>query len=251
MPHFRNPVVTVGSFDGVHSGHRKLLKIIADVAADRGGESVVVTFDPHPREVLGGSGRHGKQDSRPDSGVPRLLTTLEEKIALLDAVGIDNLIVAPFTREFSRLPYADFVRDYLVGRIGVATLVVGYNHHFGHGAEGNFHALGELGGELGFNIYMVSRHDVGDDKVSSTVIRRLISEGRMAEAERLLGYPYFLFGRIDTDGSVTAGKAKLLPPAGAYPVMTEVGETLLRIVDDGQMFLEGIAANDRAVVTFE
>lgn len=241
LPRFRNPVVTVGSYDGVHAGHRKLLRTIAEIAADKGGESVVITFSPHPREVLGGD-------------PPKLLTTLDEKIYLLEQAGVDNLIVAPFTRAFSQLSYSDFVRDYLVGCIGVATLVVGYNHHFGHGKAGDFHALGDLSNELGFDIYMVSRQDVGNDKVSSTVIRNLIGEGRVAEASRLLDYPYFIFANAFASGIVAPREPnKMLPPAGLYPVSVEADgrtvQTVLTVSDSGQMSVQGVPPAP-VVITF-
>lgn len=230
LPRFRNPVVTVGSFDGVHAGHRKLLRTVAEIAADKEGESVVVTFSPHPREVVGGD-------------PPKLLTTLEEKIFLLERAGVDNLVVAPFTSAFSRLSSSDFVRDCLVGRIGVATLVVGYNHHFGHGKAGDFHSLGNLSNELGFDIYMVSRQDVGHSKVSSTVIRNLIGEGRLAEAARFLGYPYFIFAQTDENGVVTPREPnKMVPPPGRYPVTAETDgvkiRTVLTVADSGIMTVE-------------
>ena len=129
LPAFRNPVVTVGSYDGVHGGHRAILQRINELAAKNGGESVVVTFAPHPRIVLGKA-----------EGL-KLLNTLEEKITLLEEVGVDHLVVAPFTEEFSRLSSEEYVREYLVKKIGVRTLVVGYNHHFGHNKDGDFRFL--------------------------------------------------------------------------------------------------------------
>lgn len=245
LPRFRNPVVTVGSYDGVHAGHRKLLRTIAEIAEDKGGESVVITFSPHPREVLGGD-------------PPKLLTTLDEKIFLLEQAGVNNLIVAPFTPAFSRLSYSDFVRDYLVVRIGVSTLVVGYNHHFGHDKKGDFHSLGELSNGLGFDIYMVSRQDVDNDKVSSTVIRNLIGEGRMAEAAKFLGHPYFIFARAGFEnGCVTPREPnKMLPPAGDYSVLVEADggmvQTVLTVTDCGSMSVREMppAPHGNVVVTF-
>ena len=207
LPRFRNPVVTVGSYDGVHAGHRKLLQTIRDIARRTGGESVVVTFSPHPREVLAGG------------GTVKLLSSLGEKTLLLAGAGIDNLVVAPFTTEFSRISSYDFVKQYLIDRIGVHTLVVGYNHHFGHNKTGDFNYLERMGEEFGFGIYMVPRHDVDDDKVSSTIIRNLIGQGRVAEAAKYLGYRYFIMGAAGENGIFHPDDAaKLLPPAGEYPV---------------------------------
>lgn len=230
LPALRNPVVTVGSYDGVHQGHRKLLSTIAEIAAKRNGESVVVTFSPHPRQVLAGG------------GAVELLNTLDEKIYLLERVGIDNLIVAPFTPQFSQLSSEEFVSGYLVDKVGVSTLVVGYNHHFGHNKGGDFHSLERLGGRYGFDIYMQPRHDVDRDKVSSTVIRQLIRRGEVSQAARYLGSPYMVIGSPTPEGRFEAGDpAKLLPPAGEYSV-TVCGQTpprrRLTVGEHGEMRLQ-------------
>ncbi len=213
LPRLRNPIVTVGSYDGVHAGHRKLLDKIAGIARGTNGESVVVTFSPHPREVLAGG-------DRPVG----LLTTLPEKTLLLKRAGVDNLLIAPFTTEFSRLSSYDFVKQYLVDRLGVRTLVVGYNHHFGRDKTGDFSYLERMSGEFGFDIYMVPRHDVDEDKVSSTVIRNLIGSGGVTDAARLLGYRYFIMGHACAGGGFRPGEpSKLLPAAGRYPVAVAHG----------------------------
>ena len=129
LPAFRHPAATVGSFDGVHGGHSELLAAVRRFARERDGESIVVTFSPHPRIVL---------ETQTDL---RLLTTLDEKAWLLERAGIDNLVVIPFTREFSRTGSADFIRRDLIGKLGVETLVMGYNHHFGHNKEGDYGSL--------------------------------------------------------------------------------------------------------------
>lgn len=209
LPQFRNPVVTVGSYDGVHAGHRKLLDRINSIARQNGGESVVITFSPHPREVL------------PDGNGIKLLSSPSEKAILLESAGIDNLIIAPFTPEFSRISSYDFVKRFLIDRIGVHTLVVGYNHHFGHDKTGDFKYLEKMAEQFGFDIYMVPRYDVDHDKVSSTVIRQLIADGKVAQAAKYLGYPYFIAGRIDRDGTMhPESPSKLLPPADQYRVET-------------------------------
>lgn len=204
LPKFADPVVTIGSYDGVHAGHRELLGQIVGLAHRTGGESIVITFSPHPRTVLGNRGEKVE-----------LLNTLEEKILLLDSLGVDNLIVAPFTKEFSRIESYDFVRDYLVGKVGVAGLVVGFNHHFGHNHKGDFGYLKRLQAEFNFEIYEIPEKDVQRHKVSSTAIRKLIREGEMARAAELLAFPYFI--------AVTGGQnlrsrepEKLLPPPGSY-----------------------------------
>ena len=159
LPSFRSPAATVGSYDGVHSGHRVLLDRIRREAAAVGGESIVLTFAPHPRVTLGTQERL------------RLLTSLEEKIYLLDRFGIDNLIVIPFDRAFSRIPSESFVKDYLIGKVGVKNLVVGFNHRFGHDKEGDYRLLNGLHDEFGFRVTEIEKQDVDAEKVSSTVIR--------------------------------------------------------------------------------
>ncbi len=155
---FCAPVVTVGSFDGVHRGHRFLLEVLRRRAEAVGGETVVVTFDRHPR------------------GEVQLLTSLDEKIALIDALGVDNLIVAPFSEEFRQLTAREFTSRYLVGKIGIEELVVGFNHRLGSDKNSDFEALG-------LKVERVAQH--GD--VSSSRIRQLLKEGRVEEAEEMLG----------------------------------------------------------------
>ena len=171
LPRFVHPVVTVGSYDGVHRGHRALIERLVAEARAAGGESIVLTFDPHPRVTLGrGEGL-------------RLLTTLDEKIALLGELGVDNVIVIPFDRAFSALTGAEFVDRYLIGRVGAETLVAGYNHRFGHDRIDcdTLAASGRL------RIVKVEPCTVDGQRVSSTLIRRLLEEGKTAEAARLRG----------------------------------------------------------------
>lgn len=171
LPRFVHPVVTVGSYDGVHRGHRALIERLVAEARAAGGESIVLTFDPHPRITLGrGEGL-------------RLLTTLDEKIALLGELGVDNVIVIPFDRAFSALTGAEFVDRYLIGRVGAETLVAGYNHRFGHDRLDcdTLAASGRL------KIVKVEPCTVDGQRVSSTLIRRLLEEGKTAEAARLRG----------------------------------------------------------------
>lgn len=171
LPRFVHPVVTVGSYDGVHRGHRALIERLVAEARAAGGESIVLTFDPHPRVTLGrGEGL-------------RLLTTLDEKIALLGELGVDNVIVIPFDRAFSTLTGAEFIDRYLIGRVGAETLVAGYNHRFGHDRIDcdTLAASGRL------RVVKVEPCTVDGQRVSSTLIRRLLEEGKTAEAARLRG----------------------------------------------------------------
>lgn len=227
LPSFRSPAATVGSYDGVHSGHRVLLDRIIREAAAVDGESIVLTFDPHPRVTLG------------TQKEIQLLTSLEEKIYLLDRLGIDNLIVIPFDRAFSRIPSESFVRDYLIGKVGVKNLVVGFNHRFGRDKEGDYRLLSGLHDEFGFRVTEIEKQDVDTENVSSTVIRRLIRQGEMQKAARMLSHPYLLSGNIDEEGFITPDEPlKLLPPEGEYPVHTEGCPYTLRINPDGTLKLK-------------
>lgn len=201
--------MTVGSYDGVHSGHLALLRTVAGRARAQGGESVVLTFEPHPRVTL------GRADGL------RLLTSLEEKIYLLGQQGIDNLIVIPFDKAFSALAPDTFIRDYLVGRIGAETLVVGFNHRFGRDKQGSYDYLGSHG--FGLEVVEVGECDVDAEKVSSTVIRRLVAQGDMARAARLLSHPYLVIGTAAAGRIRTDDPLKLLPPAGSYQVRIGAG----------------------------
>lgn len=206
------PVVTMGSYDGVHAGHRALLARTVEIARERGGESVVVTFSPHPRVAL------GRADGL------KLLSSTEEKAALLAECGIDNMIVAPFTREFAALPHERFLREYLVGKIGMKAFVVGYDHRFGRGKEGGYDSLEAMCSELGFDVVRISEQDMGDVAVSSTLIRSLIERGDMQGAALMLGKPYAVTGSWDGVSLRSPEPLKLLPPAGEYSVTIETPE---------------------------
>jgi len=185
LPEFRRPMLTQGTFDGVHAGHRIILDRVKELAAQHDGESVVLTFFPHPRLVL-----------FPHDESLKMLTTLPEKTALLEQAGIDNLIVLPFTEHFSQLSPEAFARGILHQAIGVHTMVVGYDHRFGRGREGNFLMLQSFAGQMGFNVEEIPAQLVEEVAVSSTKIRRALAESNIAEANRLLGRPYNVSGHI-------------------------------------------------------
>ena len=185
---FRPPraaVVTSGTFDGVHVGHQKILGRLKELAQQTGGETVVVTFWPHPRMVL-----------TPTEPPVQLLTTFEEKLALLEEVGIDHLVQIPFTKEFSQLSSDAFIRQVLVDKIGTQHLVIGYDHHFGRNREGSFDYLKEHAAEYGFVVEEISRQDIDRVGVSSTKIRRALAEGDVRTAREYLGRPYRLEGTV-------------------------------------------------------
>jgi len=210
-------VVTTGTFDGVHIGHRKILDRLNELAKSVGGESVLLTFFPHPRMAL-----------YPDDHGLRLLTTQDEKIELLEETGIDILIIHPFTRHFSRTSSTDFVRGILSGQLQTRKLVIGYDHHFGKNREGSFEHLKESGPEYGFDVEEISALDVNEVAVSSTKIRKALDIGDVRTAGTYLGYSYRISGKVITGdklgrtiGCPTANinveeDYKLIPANGAY-----------------------------------
>ncbi len=207
----RKAVCTVGSYDGVHIGHQRLIAECRACAREIGGESVVLTFEPHPRIVLGRA-----------EGL-KLLTTLPEKIKILEEQGVDNLIVIPFDEQFSRVQYRDFVEQYLIDKVGMKCMVVGYNHLFGHKNEGNYQLLNELSRERNFKVVELEEQRSDSHKVSSTVIRRLIESGDMERATEQLGRPYLILSNSDS--------LKLMPPEGRYLVRIEGVEHEIEIGD--------------------
>lgn len=225
LPDFIHGVATIGSFDGVHRGHWALLSRVCGLARERGGESIVFTFDPHPRITLGRA-----------EGL-RLLDTTDEKLLHLEQAGVDNVIFIPFTLEFSRLSREEFIGDYIVGRAGVESLVVGYNHRFGRDKEGDSAFLATTGLE----IVEVGCLLAEGDKVSSTVIRNTIAGGDLATAWRLLGHPFMVSGRLSSEGrlEISEREYKLLPPPDVYNARTEDNcEFHVTITADGEVFID-------------
>ncbi len=186
----RNPVLTIGNFDGVHRGHQALFQRVKEWARRLNGESVVMTFHPQPLQVLA-----------PETGPP-LITLHERKIELIASCGIDVTIVIPFDRKFSKITAPSFVKDILVDKIGVKAIIVGYDYRFGHGRQGDIEFLRQMGDEHGFIVDIVSGVQVEDTVVSSTLIRQLILDGDLKEAGRLLGRPY------EVSGTVVSGRRR-------------------------------------------
>lgn len=178
-------VVTSGTFDGVHLGHQKILARLKEISTLNGGESVVLTFWPHPRMVVS-----------EDSQGLQLLSTLEEKIDLLTDLGIDHLLIVPFTRSFSELSCEDYIQQILVDQIGTKKLVIGYDHRFGRNREGSFDFLKKNAPQYGFEVEEIPREDILEMGISSTRIRHTLSSGHIEEANNLLGRPYSISGTI-------------------------------------------------------
>lgn len=215
-------VVTVGTFDGVHVGHQAIIRYLVNRARERNGTSVVVSFSPHPREVV-----HGEE-------IP-LLTTIDERADAVEKLGVDRFIIILFTREFSRLKAEEFVREILVDRIGLREIAIGYDHAFGRDRRGGPEMLKDLGEQLGFTVDIIPAQVVNEHVVSSSEIRELLAgEGDVALAEALLGRPYSLRGTVVRGdgrgraiGFPTANLSvdhprKVIPAPGVYAVRVEI-----------------------------
>lgn len=219
LSYIKNPIVTVGTFDGVHVGHQKIIKRIIEIAKNEGGESVLLTFNPHPRLVL-----------FPDDENIKLITTTDEKNELLASLGLDHVIYLPFEKEFSRLSAQEYVRDFLVNKIGVHTMVIGYDHHFGRNRLGNLALLKELSSVYDFKVEEISALAIDEINVSSTKVRNSLLDGNIALANEYLGHPFMLNGVVvsgdqlgRTIGFPTANifikdKHKIVPKCGVYSV---------------------------------
>ncbi len=219
LPAFKNAIVTIGTFDGVHTGHQQILQQLKSEAVAVGGESVIITFDPHPRKILGN-----------DPAGLRLINTLAEKIELLEAEGIDHLVIVAFTKEFANQPAKDYVERFLVEKFHPHTIIIGYDHQFGHNREGNYLLLEALKDEYNFRVKEIPEHVLRNSIISSTKIRNAILSGNIAEANEFLGYSYFFEGVVvegnklgRTIGYPTANlhvadAEKLIPGDGVYAV---------------------------------
>jgi riboflavin kinase/FMN adenylyltransferase len=220
---FNNPVITMGVFDGVHLGHRMLLRRVTVEAAKDGADAVAVTFDPHPRIVLSG-----------DPGHLSFLTDLEERTELLRETGIGHLVVIPFTAELSRMTAPEFVNSILCRHLGVRHLITGYNHHFGRRHEGDSNTIIECAERMDFRVTREEAYMVEEEAVSSSLIRKALGEGNIEKAASMLGYDYFIRGRVVSGrkigrnmGFPTANIAplfahKLIPRTGVYAVEATV-----------------------------
>lgn len=229
LPDFRNAVITIGTFDGVHSGHQYILQQLHEAAEACNGETAIITFDPHPREVLAPHDRN-----------VRLLTTLDEKIRLLEQRGIHHVVVVPFTKAFSELSAQAYVEDFLIRTFRPHTIIIGYDHRFGHNREGGLELLEAEQQKFGFRLLEIPQQVVHNLAVSSTKIRQSLQDGAIQLANELLGYPYFLHGTVVHGdkmgrqlGFPTANirlndDRKLIPAQGVYAVTVETGGRKLK-----------------------
>jgi len=222
----QKPVITSGVFDGVHLGHQKILNKVKEVAFINGGESVVVTFWPHPREVL------RKDDSL------KLINSIEEKLVLLEKYGIEHVVLIPFTPDFSKLSSKEYILDILVSKLHVNHLIIGYNHHFGHDRLGNFDTILQYAATCNFTAEQVTPKSINKTNISSTIVRKALLDGDIETANKYLGYQYQLSGNVivgnkigRTIGYPTANvkvshNFKIIPKTGVYAVWAKTNNTI-------------------------
>jgi len=215
----KNAVVTIGTFDGVHIGHRKIISGIKELADSIGGETVLLTFFPHPRMIL-----------HPEDENIKLINTINEKAELLEQLGVDHLIITPFSRDFSNQSAESYIRDVLVNKIGTKKMVIGYDHRFGKDREGGLSDLLRLGPVYGFDVVEIPEQDINEVAISSTRIRTALLEGQIELANTCLGYPFFITGTVvygdqigrkmgyPTANIVIGEKYKLIPSDGIFAV---------------------------------
>jgi riboflavin kinase / FMN adenylyltransferase len=223
LPKFTRAVITIGTFDGVHMGHRQIIDKLMQEAKDIQGETVIITFHPHPRKVV----------SSTILGI-RLINTLEEKIQLLGNLGIDHLVVVPFTDAFANQPAEDYVENFLISKFRPHTIIIGYDHRFGKERKGDYLLLEMMASSQNFQLKEIPKHVLDEIAISSTRIREALLEGRIEIADKLLGYEFFFSG-IVVDGDKLGRKLgyptanlkitneeKIIPGNGIYAVYAEV-----------------------------
>ncbi|QEM07501.1 bifunctional riboflavin kinase/FAD synthetase [Mucilaginibacter rubeus] len=220
-----NAVVTIGTFDGVHLGHRKIISGIKELAESTGGETVILTFFPHPRMIL-----------HPEDESLKLITTIAEKADLMDRIGVDHLIITPFSRDFSNQSAESYIRDVLVNKIGTKKIVIGYDHRFGKDRQGGFEDLQRLSPVYGFDVVEIPEQDINEVAISSTRIRNALLSGDIHLANAFLGYPFFITGKVvrgdqigrqlgyPTANIVVEEKYKLIPCDGIFAVTVIIAD---------------------------
>jgi riboflavin kinase/FMN adenylyltransferase len=228
LPKFKNAVLTIGSFDGVHPGHRHIIEAMQQKALELDGETVLITFYPHPRIALA-------EQSGVSSNL-KLLCDLDEKARLFEHCGLDNLIVVPFTKDFSEQSPDAYIEEFLVHNFQPAVIVIGYDHRFGKGRIGDIDYLRKFQDKYGFQLLEISKQEVDGIAVSSTKIRNALLEGDVAHAAKMLGYHYTLGGKVihglhlgrklgfPTANIRVAYIEKLIPKDGIYAVLVNLGQ---------------------------
>jgi riboflavin kinase/FMN adenylyltransferase len=222
----RNPVLTIGNFDGVHKGHLALFDKVKERARSLDGHSAVMTFKPHPIKVM-----------KPGNGPP-LITPTRQKLKLIEAAGIDFVFCIPFTKEFAAISAHDFVEKILVDTVGIKEIVVGYDYTFGRDREGNIELLKELGKQFGFKVHVLEQIRIGETAVSSTYIRNLVQDGNLDEAKRLLGRDYQICGTV-IRGKNRGGRLLGFPTANMKLIdelTPKVGVYAVRVLIDDRIY---------------
>ncbi|HPR29741.1 MAG TPA: bifunctional riboflavin kinase/FAD synthetase [Chitinophagales bacterium] len=216
LPNFRNAVITIGTFDGVHHGHQAIIKSIVEDARSLQGESIIITFHPHPRNII-----------RPEQTL-FCLSTIQEKLELLEKLGVDHVVVVPFSREFSEMSASEYVEDFLLAKFHPKRIVIGYDHKFGRDRSGDIHLLRQLAEAAGVEVAEIGQQQIEDITVSSTRIRKYLQEGDVATAATLLGYQYTFSGVVvrgdgigrtlgyPTANLLAGDDQKLIPGNGIY-----------------------------------
>lgn len=227
LPKFNSAAITIGTFDGVHTGHLQIINQLREEAGKNHGESVIITFHPHPRMVI-----ESKKENEGNKIV--LLNTLEEKIELLGKQEVDHLVIVPFTHEFSEQSAEEYIKNFLVDRFHPKTIIIGYDHHFGKGRKGNYLLLEAFQMEYGFTVKEIPEHVLHHVTISSTKIRNALLEGNIETANEFLGYHYFIEGEVihgdkrgrtinfPTANISVADENKLVPANGVYAVESEI-----------------------------
>jgi len=238
LPVFTNAIVTIGTFDGVHLGHQKIIGQLKEAASAHNGETVIITFHPHPRKIV--------------SSVPgdiKLLTTLEERMHLLESAGVNHLVVVPFDNKFSNLTADEFITEFLYKYFRPHTLIIGYDHRFGKGRKGDYHLLEQYGEQLGFVVKEINEALLNEAIISSTQVRRSLLEHDIATANNFLGYHYFFEGTVvegnklgRTIGYPTANlhiesEEKLIPADGIYACRVEITSRRPGTIYAGMMYI--------------
>lgn len=184
LPEFKNAVITIGTFDGVHQGHKKIIDALVKEARSVDGEAIIISFDPHPRKIV-----------QPNEHL-QLINTLDEKIELLAKTGIDHLVIVPFNRGFADQPANDYMENFLIRKFHPHTIIIGYDHHFGKNRQGNFMLLAEKADEFNYRLLEIPKYILNEVAVSSTKIRNALLESSVDTANRLLGYDFFFAGVV-------------------------------------------------------
>jgi riboflavin kinase/FMN adenylyltransferase len=226
LPVFKNAVITIGTFDGVHMGHRQIINKMKEEAETVNGETVIITFHPHPRKIV----------SSVYTGV-RLINTLEEKLEILADLGIDHAVVVPFTELFANQPPEDYIKNFLVEKFHPHTIIIGYDHRFGKERKGNYLMLEDFASQYNYQIKEIPKHVLDAIAISSTKIREAVLNGQIEVADKLLGYNFFFSGKVvhgdklgrklgyPTANLKIENEDKIIPGNGIYAVYAEVANS--------------------------